>query len=129
MVHIRRKPDFKKNSYEMTEWKNQALICGVDEVGRGCLAGPVVCAATIIHTQKTSPLIKDSKLLTASERDKAFSWIKKNCWYNVAVIDHHLIDRINIYQATLLGMKKCLFHILSTAQKKPSIILIDAMPV
>lgn len=129
MITIRRKPDFKKNSYEQTLWAENKLICGVDEVGRGCLAGPVVAAAVILYNSKISRLVKDSKLMTPEERFKAFDWIAAHSWFSVGIIHHRLIDQINIYQATQLAMKRAISQLLMQAGRKPSIILVDAIPI
>jgi len=129
MVTIRRKPDFKKNSYEHDAWQKNTLICGVDEVGRGCLAGPVVAAAAIIHTRKKSTLIKDSKEMTPDERLAALEWIHKNAWSAVAVVNHRMIDRVNIYHATMHAMRKAVAHLMIKTSLNPSIILVDAMPL
>ena len=129
MVTIKRKPDFKKDYYEMLAWSNQQLIVGVDEVGRGCLAGPVVAAAVILHPHKKSRLIKDSKLLTPEELIKSYAWIANHSWMATAVIHNRIIDRVNIYQATLIAMRRCVTQLLAIVPKQPSIIAVDAMPL
>jgi ribonuclease HII len=117
-----------KNELEFQAWHHEQYVCGIDEVGRGCLAGPLVTAAVILPLNKTSRLLQDSKLLTEEERHKGAMWIAKNCWYGYGIVDHKTIDRYNIYQATLIAMKKALVHLLATAPR-PSAILIDAMPL
>ncbi|MGC2310272.1 MAG: ribonuclease HII [Candidatus Babeliaceae bacterium] len=129
MITIKRKPDFKKDFYEQTAWAQNQVIAGVDEVGRGCLAGPVVAAALILHPGKKSRLIKDSKLLTPEELQKSYAWIIKNSWSSLAVMNHRLIDRVNIYQATLLAMKRASIQLLSTVPLKPNLFVVDAMPL
>lgn len=62
MATIKSAPTFKKNFYESTAWATNELIAGIDEVGRGCLAGPVVASAVILKPHKTHNLLKDSKL-------------------------------------------------------------------
>lgn len=121
-------PKFNKNSFEYEAWASQHLVCGIDEVGRGCLAGPVVTAAVILPCNKLSPLLKDSKILNENERLKGYQWITKQCWYAYGIVDHRLVDKINVWQATLVAMKKALLHLLSFSPR-PSAILIDAMPV
>ncbi len=64
MKPIKIKEKFHKHAYEKQYWQESKYICGVDEVGRSCLAGPVVAAAAILTTFKKSQLIKDSKELT-----------------------------------------------------------------
>ncbi len=121
-------PEYK-NQHEKAAWQSGSLVCGIDEVGRGCLAGPVVTAAAILPPGKTHPLLKDSKLMTLKERLKAAIWIKKHCWYGYGIIHNRAIDRVNIYQATLLAMKKALLNALSRAPEAPSAVLVDAMPL
>ena len=72
MATIRYQERFNKNYFEHSAWAENALVCGIDEVGRGCLAGPVVVAAVILHHKKNHRLIKDSKIMTVEEREKAF---------------------------------------------------------
>lgn len=118
-----------KNQYEKAAWQEQRLVCGLDEVGRGCLAGPLVTAAVILPLNKTSPLLKDSKLTTLDERLKAFAWISKHCRYSVGIVHNRLIDQHNIWQSTLIAMKKALLALFATTPDRPSAILVDAMPL
>ncbi len=129
MVTIKRKPDFKIDHYENTAWADSDVICGIDEVGRGCLAGPVVTAAVILHAHKKSPLLKDSKILSPDRRLKSYNWIIKNSWYATGIIHHRQIDSVNIYQATLRAMKRALVQLLATAPVQPHLVLVDAMPL
>ena len=79
---------------------------GIDEAGRGCLFGPVCIARGSLTTVK-DPLvdeIKDSKKLSQKKREKLFTFIKENSIYSVKLIDHEIIDKENILQATLNGM-------------------------
>lgn len=116
--------------FEQKIWSLQAYLCGIDEVGRGCLAGPVVTSAVILKPFKTHPLLKDSKILTENKRDEAAAWIYDNSWYSFGIVDAHLVDQLNIYKATQLAMKKALYGLLSTpATPRPELILIDAMPL
>ncbi len=120
---------FRKNSFEKAAWSTDGLICGIDEVGRGCLAGPLVTAAVILPPHTTSRLLKDSKLIDESERLKAYSWIKKHCWYGLGIVHHRIIDKHNIWHATLIAMKRALMHAILQGPKVPDAILIDAMPL
>jgi ribonuclease HII len=130
MPTIKKKPsEFKKNYFEQLAWAENRCIIGVDEVGRGCLAGPVVVAATMLFVNKTSRLIKDSKDMNAEEREKAYRWILKNSISTTAIIDHKLIDKHNIYQATLLGMKRAVSQLLTQLKTPPHCIVVDAMPL
>lgn len=129
MATIKRKPDFKRHLYEKEAWARSELVCGIDEVGRSCFAGPVVAAAAILKPKAKHKLIQDSKILTAEQREEAYAWLMNNSTFAVGITHHRLIDSRNIYQATLISMKRALIQLLSTAPKQPSIILVDAMPV
>jgi ribonuclease HII len=98
------------------------LIAGVDEVGRGPLAGPVVSAAVIFDEHISIEGINDSKKLTAKEREYLFPLIIKNAAaFSVAAVSHGLIDRINILQASLRSM-----HLAVKRLKiLPDLILVD----
>ncbi len=120
---------FKKNYFEQKAWAAGQVICGIDEVGRGCLAGPLVTAAVILPLGKVSPLLKDSKTMTADQREEAFAWIDTHCIYSIGIVHHRLIDQKNIWYATLTAMKKAVIHLLATTQLIPAHIVIDAMPL
>lgn len=122
-------PKITKNLFEKTAWLEDRLVCGIDEVGRGCLAGPLVTAAVIIPAHKHMPLLKDSKVLTPEEREQAARWIIKHCWYGIGMVHNRLIDERNIWQATLIAMKRSLVQLLATSPHTPQAILVDAMPL
>lgn len=84
------------------------MIAGIDEAGRGALAGPVSVAAVILGPNTDLSLLADSKTLTAHHREKAYTHILKTCIVQKSIISHRLIDKINILNATLLGMKFCI---------------------
>jgi ribonuclease HII len=127
---IKVKERFNKNYFEQEAWAANQVICGIDEVGRGCLAGPVVTAAVILPPDKQpSRLLKDSKEMTHEERLKAFKWIDKNCAYSLGIVHHRIVDSKNVWHATLVAMKKSLVHLLATTPYRPSKIIIDAMPL
>lgn len=125
----RHKGKILKNSFEKNAWINSLTVCGIDEVGRGCLAGPVVTAAAILPINKASPLLKDSKLMTHEERLAAAQWIKKNCAYSYGIVHHRFIDQQNIWRSTMIAMKKALMNLLANVSQLPSAILVDAMPL
>jgi ribonuclease HII len=129
MVKIRQTGKIKKNSHETAAWQQQTLVVGIDEVGRGCIAGPVVAAAVILPLNKTHRMLKDSKIMTAEERQEAFQWIAKHCIYGVGIVHHRIIDQCNIYHATLIAMKKALVNLLALSSSRPTAILTDAMPL
>lgn len=126
---MRQKVNFAKNSHEKEAWALQRVVCGIDEVGRGCLAGPLVTAAVMLHPNKTHRMLKDSKLMTEAERIKAAAWIVKNSWFSYGIVHHRLIDQHNIWQATLIAMKRAVINLLTIAPHRPESVLIDAMPL
>lgn len=129
MATFRRQPDFKKNFYERSAWENNQLVCGIDEVGRGCLAGPVVTAAVVLRTQRINKLVRDSKELSPEERLQAYNWIINNSWHATAILNHRIIEQINIYQATLKAMKRAFAQLSAQLPSMPNLIVVDAMPL
>ena len=118
------------NGEEKTKFERElleegfSLIAGVDEVGRGPLAGPVVCAAVIMPLGLDELIVgvDDSKKLSAKKREELAEEIKKRAvCYSIIEIDEKTIDEINILQATRLGMK-CAVEELATT---PNIVLTD----
>jgi ribonuclease HII len=120
-----------KDFFEKAAWRRQKLLCGIDEVGRGCLAGPVVVAATILPIN-TDYTLNDSKKMSAAQRDKAFAWLQEKAAYSVAFGSAHLVDERNIYQATKVVMRRTCLQL---AAQHPALfgqlegIVIDAMPL
>ena len=98
-------------------------IAGVDEVGRGCLAGPVFAAAVILNKNINIKDIKDSKKITFKKRILLSEYIKKNSIYAVGKASVKEINKINILNASLLSMKRALDKL----KLKPSIIYIDGL--
>ncbi len=93
------------------------LIAGVDEVGRGPLAGPVVAAAVILPEGLTLPGIKDSKQMTEKAREKAFLVIHhKALAVSVGVVSHRFIDEFNILEASLEAMKRAVLSLRPAAE-------------
>ncbi len=102
------------------------LIAGVDEVGRGPLAGPVVVASVILPENFFIEKINDSKKLSEATREKIYDIIMENAIaVNRAIIDEKTIDRVNIYQAAMNGMYEAIYGL----NPKPDAVLIDAMPL
>ncbi len=118
-----------KDFYEKREWQKDQLICGLDEVGRGCIAGPLVVAAVILHPNNKLKLLKDSKTLTKEELYKVYPKIIENSWYSFGVVNNLDIDKFNIWNATLIAMRQALMNLFTICPKLPSVILIDAMPL
>lgn len=99
-------------------------IAGIDEAGRGCLAGPVVAAAVILPADWADPEINDSKRLGASKREELFARIQKHAVsHAIGIVSEAIIDRVNILQATYLAMEQAV----TTLQVPPQYLLIDAL--
>jgi ribonuclease HII len=93
------------------------LIAGIDEVGRGPLAGPVAAAAVILPKGLTLPGIKDSKQMTEKAREEAFSVIHhKALAVSIGVVSHHFIDEFNILKASLEAMKQAVLSLRPAAE-------------
>ncbi len=106
--------------------KTVRLIAGVDEAGRGPLAGPVFAAAVVFPPDYENPDIDDSKKLTAKKREALFEEIKAHALgYGIASVPAEEIDAVNIYQAT----KKAMRMALSQIKTKYDLIITDAMPL
>ena len=101
--------------------KGYKAIAGVDEVGRGCIAGPVTAAAVILNPQKIPSGLNDSKKLNLKNREKIFQSIQDTCAFCVAHSSVEEIDQINILQAALLSMKRAILGL----RIKPDFVLID----
>ncbi|MEJ2195224.1 MAG: ribonuclease HII [Ignavibacteriaceae bacterium] len=102
--------------------KKIKLIAGIDEAGRGPLAGPVVAASVIFSPSVHISGVNDSKMLSKSKREILFpEIISKALAYNVSVVSHTKIDKINILNATLLAMKNSVKKL----DIKPDLILVD----
>lgn len=98
------------------------IICGVDEAGRGPLAGPVYAAAVILPSDCVIEGLNDSKKLTEKKREKLFDEIKEKALaYGIASADEKEIDEINILNATFLAMKRAI----NSLSVKPDLALID----
>ena len=97
------------------------IIAGVDEVGRGCLAGPVVSAAVVLKKSINLNLLKDSKKISFNKREEVSEHIKKNSYYALGIASVEEILNLNILQASLLSMKRAIEKL----EIKPGITLID----
>lgn len=106
------------------ETKGNFLIAGMDEVGRGPLAGPVCVACVIMPLDDVIEGIDDSKKLSEKKRDALFEKIKeKAIAYSIEMVDEETIDKINILEATKLCMKKAVEKL----EIKPDVVLVDAI--
>jgi ribonuclease HII len=101
-------------------------VAGCDEVGRGCLAGPVVAAAVVLHPDRHIPGVCDSKTVPAAERERLYEQIlcAAIAWA-VGEADPSEIDRINIHQASLRAMQRAVLQLAPL----PDIVLVDAFRV
>ena len=113
--------------FEKLAWNNGAkLVAGVDEVGRGCLFGPVVAAAVILKPEYRIRGLKDSKLLPVEKREVLAERIREHSiGISIAVVDVETIDSINIYHASRLAMLQAVQGL----QPVPDHLLVDAMVV
>ncbi|HZW64712.1 MAG TPA: ribonuclease HII [Hanamia sp.] len=101
---------------------NKFLEAGVDEVGRGCYAGPVYAAAVILPKSFYHPLLNDSKELTREQRNELRPVIEQECYaFSVASVSNTEIDRINILQASFKAMHLAL----NKLQRTPELLLVD----
>lgn len=115
----------EKLQYErILQQKGYVRIAGVDEVGRGPLAGPVVCAAVImpLESERLVEGVDDSKKLSAKKREELAERIKERAiCYSIVEVDEKQIDVINILEATKLGMKRAI----ETLETSPDVVLTD----
>ena len=99
----------------------ELITAGVDEVGRGCLAGPVVSAAVVLKKSINLNLLKDSKKISFNKREEVSEHIKKNSYYALGIASVEEILNLNILQASLLSMKRAILKL----EIKPGLTLID----
>lgn len=114
----------------MREFENKysdlAYVAGIDEAGRGPLAGPVVAAAVILPKDIFLPFLNDSKKVTKKRRDVLFDEIKQNAIaYGIGIASNTLIDEINILQATYEAMREAINEL----EKTPDVLLVDAVHI
>ena len=103
-------------------WDVPGLVAGVDEAGRGPLAGPVVAAAVILDDRSPIKGLADSKVLTASKRERFYDEIRaKALCCSIAIASVEEIDRLNILQATMLAMQRAVEGL----RLKPTKVLVD----
>jgi len=107
---------------DLQKFYSDKIEAGLDEAGRGCLAGPVVAAAVILPADFEHPLIRDSKQLSAHQREKAANIILENAVsHGLGVVDHQIIDKINILNAAFKAMNIAVNQLKCT----PELLLID----
>ena len=104
--------------------KNINYICGIDEAGRGPLAGPVVVGAVILPKDSFIEGVNDSKKISEKKREKIYEQILEEAIsYSVGIVDQKTIDEINILNATKLGVKIALEGL----KQRPDVIMVDAL--
>ena len=101
--------------------KKETITAGIDEVGRGCLAGPVVSAAVILKEGINLELLKDSKKITFKKRLEISDHIKSNSFFSIGIASVNEILKLNILGASLLSMKRAIENL----EIKPNLTLID----
>lgn len=117
----------ERTELERTCWKNgYQRVAGLDEAGRGPLAGPVVAAIFIITPEFDNPDVNDSKQLTPLQRERLYKLLTSGEWeYGIGIVEPDEIDRINIYQASRVAMLKAL----QSLPTPPDYLLVDALVV
>lgn len=99
-------------------------ICGIDEAGRGPLAGPVVIASAIMPKDSMIEGVNDSKKVSEKKREKLYDEITSEAIsWSVSIIDHIEIDKVNILNATKEGLTNCIKNL----ETKPNVIIVDAL--
>lgn len=117
-ARLERMKDFEK------KYENYNIVCGIDEAGRGPLAGPVVAAAAVLPKDATILWLNDSKKLSETRREELFLEIQeKAVTYGVGIVNPAAIDEINILQATYEAMRQAV----SKLSKEPDVFLNDAV--
>ncbi len=116
----------EKLCYYEKKYEDHALICGIDEVGRGPLAGPVVAAAVILPKDSRILYINDSKKLSAAKREELYDIIMEEAFsVGIGMASHERIDEINILQATYEAMRQAIDKL----SEKPDLLLNDAVTI
>ncbi|MDD3487487.1 MAG: ribonuclease HII [Candidatus Moranbacteria bacterium] len=119
---------------EIFHWaEGRQVVVGIDEAGRGPLAGPVVAAAVVVRPEIIDrmkitsewKLVRDSKMLSPKQREKAYGFVTQNFEWGIGISDEKTIDRVNILQATFLAMKKAMSGLKRKNGREIEFILID----
>ncbi|WP_276766779.1 ribonuclease HII [Gemella morbillorum] len=121
------KKEYEKKSFYENKCYNKGCkyICGIDEVGRGPLAGPVVAAAVILKQDSYFEGLNDSKKLSEKKREELFEKIKEEAVaYAICEVSNEEIERYNIYNAARIAMQRAVEQL----KVRPDFLLIDAMP-
>lgn len=106
----------------LEQFSKTVIVAGTDEAGRGCLAGPVTAAAVILPFNFQNDVLNDSKQLSEKKRAFLMPVIKEQAiCYGISHIDHEKIDKINILNASILGMH----HSIEVMAQQPKLIIVD----
>lgn len=109
-------------SYPVFDWRAEvAPVIGIDEAGRGCLAGPVCAGAVVLCDDFDTTILTDSKLLSAKRRAKLFEMITSSCRVGVGFATVEEIEQINIFQASFVAMKRAVEQL----QENAGTLLVD----
>ena len=114
---------FLLTEYERPLWAEGILPGGMDEVGRGPLAGPVVAACAVLPPVPLVEGVNDSKKLSEKKREALFELLKEQAQYGIGIVDQAVIDEINILQAT----RKAFCMAFEQMKTRPEVVLVDAM--
>ena len=106
---------------DISRSSDYSSVAGIDEAGRGPLAGPVVASAVVLKRYDFSVRIDDSKKLNPSERERAYKEIFDRAIIGVGIVSEAVVDDINIYQATMLAMERSVLNL----SQQPDLLLID----
>lgn len=121
-IRLQKLKQIEENIYSNNA--NINYICGIDEAGRGPLAGPVVVASVIMPKDSAIEGVNDSKKISEKKREELYDKITEEAIsYGVGIIDHEQIDKLNILNATKLGLTTSLQEL----KIKPNLILVDAL--
>lgn len=116
-------------SFTLEKKYQGSIVCGIDEVGRGPLAGPVLAACVYvpekIRRRKFFGDVNDSKQLTVKKREALFEQIKDSCMYGIGTVSPGEIDSLNIHYATLLAMSRAYETLHNDFGLKPEVALVD----
>lgn len=124
---IKRLKDLKKFESNLYDEGNK-LICGIDEAGRGPLAGPVAVGAVVMKPDSMLEWVNDSKKVTERRREILYDRIiEDSLAWSVQLVPETKIDEINILEATKYGLNLAIKDIINQLQKKPDIVIVDAL--
>jgi ribonuclease HII len=111
-------------NFEIEE-DNPGLVAGIDEAGRGPLAGPVVASCVILNKDNYPLNLNDSKKMSKAKRKKAFFELKECAKIGIGIVDESQIDEINILNATKLAMRLAFLDLCSKYDLKPDLVIVD----